>query len=127
MLSLLSADDIAQLCSLSREQADRLIDSGELQFCEVVPGERRVFASSFLDYLNRQERASRARQLTSSEDLTRALSAAIENDQELRTQLLSTDPTAGSFGEMLRDAAAPHQGIANAGNVISFPGSIARH
>lgn len=127
MLSLLSADDIAQLCSLSREQADRLIDSGELQFCEVVPGERRVFASSFLDYLNRQERASRAKQLTSSEDLTRALSAAIETDHKLRAQLMSTDPKAGSFAEMLRDAATPHGGISNAGNVISLPGSNARH
>jgi hypothetical protein len=126
MLGLLSADDIAQLCSLSREQADRLIDSGELQFCEVVPGERRVFASSFLDYLDRQERASYARQLASSKYLTRALSAAIGNDQELRAQLLSTNPPAGSFGEMLRNAAAPHQDIANAENVISFPGSSAK-
>lgn len=127
MLSFLSADDIAYLCSISREQADRLIDSGELQFCEVVPGERRVFASSFLEYINRQERASRARYLTSTEYLTRRLDGAIGNNEELRASLMNTNPKAGSLGEMMKNAAALHGGVSNPGNVIRFPSSNSRH
>ena len=55
MLEFLSTDDIARLCSLTREQAENLVYSGELQVLDLMPGERRVPVSyTHLDVYKRQ-------------------------------------------------------------------------
>jgi len=128
MLEFLSADDIARLCGLSREQAESLIYSGELQFLEVMPGERRVLASSLVEYLNRQAMKTGHGATLSDADLTAALARALEEDEALRSQLASMNPKADTFAEMLKNAAMQSHGECNsdASNVVTFPCSHAR-
>ena len=129
MLEFLSTDGIARLCSLTREQAENLVYSGELQVIEVMPGERRVLASTLVDYLNRQAMKSRAGGVMSDDDLTVALAKAIEDDEVLRCQLASMSPGSGTFAEMLKNAATAtsHACDSSADNVIQFPSSATRH
>lgn len=128
MLEFLSADDIARLCGLSREQAESLIYSGELQFLEVMPGERRVLASSLVEYLNQQAMKTGYGATFSDGDLTTALARALEEDEALRCQLASMTPEVGTFAEMLKNAAMQSHDECNsdASNVVSFPRSHAR-
>lgn len=123
MVEFLTTDDVAEVLRITPEQVGQLLDSGELQCFEVLPGERRIVAASLTEFIDRRKRKEQSRVLMAPGNQFDALARVIAEDHSLTEQLASTDATPGTFGDLLRNAAmsAVAGSVLLEGRVVPFP------
>jgi hypothetical protein len=121
MTNILMPHEVAELLRLQPDQVDELLEQGELPCLEVC-GERRVFLDEVKRFAARQMAAANMKVLGNHAVQMKAMAGVLAEDEPLREELAGLDATPGTFGELVKMAAAMGSVVSKGsqGNVVAF-------
>ena len=121
MTNILTPHEVADLLRLQPDQVDEHLEQGELP-CFEVCGERRVVLDEVERFVARQMAAANMKALGSHAVQMKAMAGVLAEDEPLREELAGLEATPGTFGDLLKKAAAMGS-VASKGsqeNVVAF-------
>ena len=96
---------VAALLRLTPARVDDLLDLGEIPFSVSAGGDRLVHMGDVVAYAARLEKDSVVRFLDNPTAQLNAIACVLAEDHSLRGQLSQLEPSPGTFGDLLRQAA----------------------
>lgn len=121
MTNILTLHEVAELLRLQPDQVDELLEQGELP-CFEVCGERRIVLEEVDRFVARQMATANKKALGNHAVQMKAMAGVLAEDEPLREELAGLDATHGTFGELVKMAAAMGSTAikSNLGNVVAF-------
>jgi len=105
MTNILMPHEVAELLRLQPDQVDELLEQGKLP-CFEVCGERRVVLEEVERFVARKMTAANMKTLVSHAGQIKAMAGVLAEDEPFRKELVGLDATPGTFGELVKMAAA---------------------
>jgi excisionase family DNA binding protein len=121
MTNILTPHEVADLLRLQPDQVDELLEQGELPCFEVF-GERRIVLEEVERFVARQMATANMKALGNHAVQMKAMAGVLAQDEPLREELAGLDATPGTFGELVKMAAAMGSVASKGsqGNVVAF-------
>ena len=121
MTNILTPHEVAEFLRLQPDQVDELLEQGELP-CFVVCGERRVVLEEVEGFVARQMATANMKALGNHAVQMKVMAGVLAEDEPFREELAALEATPGTFGDLLKKAAAMGA-VASKGsqeNVVAF-------
>ena len=121
MTNILTPHEVAEFLRLQPDQVDELLEQGELP-CFEVCGERRVVLEEVEGFVARQMATANMKALGNHVVQMKVMAGVLAEDEPFREELAALEATPGTFGDLLKKAAAMGA-VASKGsqeNVVAF-------